>query len=304
MGLDQFNSKPKPLHNWINEHLGWMLLAALLLVYLLFAWVKQYGSESIGKVILFLLLTYIFPNFDKLKHIGHLDMQAFIESLKWWIFVMVCVLGLFFLAYLLVGLYPQPYSFYTEGAATIAGVVVLFWFRKKLLFSWTICFAVGVLCFWLTASLGDWLFLKFRAPDLPVVIEESSKDAPPLKVGLALSGGGYRAAVMHAGVLSALEEVGIKPTHLATVSGGSIIGAYYAAGGTPKRFRQLMERKLFNLKREMWGFPNPIKIMAPSKLPFSDFKLYPWHSFSRADVQRKVLEKLLIGDSVFAQLPT
>jgi NTE family protein len=49
------------------------------------------------------------------------------------------------------------------------------------------------------------------------------------KLGLALSGGGFRASLFHIGVLSALADLGILRSIevISCVSGGSIIGAYY-----------------------------------------------------------------------------
>jgi NTE family protein len=49
------------------------------------------------------------------------------------------------------------------------------------------------------------------------------------KLGLALSGGGFRASLFHIGVLARLVELRILPRVqvLSTVSGGSIVGAYY-----------------------------------------------------------------------------
>lgn len=49
------------------------------------------------------------------------------------------------------------------------------------------------------------------------------------KIGLCLSGGGFRAALYHIGTLAALAEAGLlhQVEVLSTVSGGSIIGAYY-----------------------------------------------------------------------------
>lgn len=51
-----------------------------------------------------------------------------------------------------------------------------------------------------------------------------------MKIGLALSGGGYRAAAYHIGTLNALNKLGIlsKVDVISSVSGGSIIAAYYA----------------------------------------------------------------------------
>lgn len=50
------------------------------------------------------------------------------------------------------------------------------------------------------------------------------------KIGLALSGGGYRAAAYHIGTLRALHKLGIldKVDVISSVSGGSITAAYYA----------------------------------------------------------------------------
>ena len=49
------------------------------------------------------------------------------------------------------------------------------------------------------------------------------------KVGLALSGGGFRASIFHMGVLRRLNELNIlnKIDVISTVSGGSIVGTYY-----------------------------------------------------------------------------
>jgi NTE family protein len=51
-----------------------------------------------------------------------------------------------------------------------------------------------------------------------------------MKIGLSLSGGGYRAAAFHLGTLRKLKELNTldKIDVISTVSGGSIIGAYYA----------------------------------------------------------------------------
>jgi NTE family protein len=51
------------------------------------------------------------------------------------------------------------------------------------------------------------------------------------KIGLALSGGGSRAIAFHLGCLRALHQLGLleRVSVLSTVSGGSVIGAYYLA---------------------------------------------------------------------------
>lgn len=60
------------------------------------------------------------------------------------------------------------------------------------------------------------------------------------KFGLALSGGGFRAALFHIGVLARLAELDLlrKVQVLSTVSGGSIIGAMYYL-----KIKQLLENK-------------------------------------------------------------
>jgi NTE family protein len=50
-----------------------------------------------------------------------------------------------------------------------------------------------------------------------------------MNIGLVLSGGGIR-GVAHIGVIKALEEYGIYPTHISGTSAGAIVGALYAGG--------------------------------------------------------------------------
>ena len=78
-----------------------------------------------------------------------------------------------------------------------------------------------------------------------------------IKIGLALSGGGYRAAVFHLGVLRKLNKLNIlsKINILSTVSGGSIIGAYYLLNKDDfekfeKEFRVLLR---YNIQYRLFG---------------------------------------------------
>jgi NTE family protein len=63
-------------------------------------------------------------------------------------------------------------------------------------------------------------------------------------IGIALSGGGARAAA-HIGVLHALNENGIYPTHISGASGGSVIGALYCSGYTPLEILELTKTASF-----------------------------------------------------------
>ena len=63
------------------------------------------------------------------------------------------------------------------------------------------------------------------------------------KIGLALSGGGFRASLYHFGLIRFLRDAGILPqvTHITSVSGGSIIAAHLALNwdrynGSPEEF--------------------------------------------------------------------
>lgn len=77
-------------------------------------------------------------------------------------------------------------------------------------------------------------------------------DARTGKLGLALSGGGFRAALFHVGVLARLAEQDLlrHVSVISTVSGGSIIGAFYYL-----KLKQLLEGKRADqLKPNAEGF--------------------------------------------------
>lgn len=59
----------------------------------------------------------------------------------------------------------------------------------------------------------------------------------PLKLGLALSGGGVR-GLAHIGVLEVLTEAGIPIHFLAGTSAGGFVGAFYAAGVSPQTMKE------------------------------------------------------------------
>lgn len=64
---------------------------------------------------------------------------------------------------------------------------------------------------------------------LPIEETERASGAAGPRIGLCLSGGGFRAAFFHLGTVRYLEEIGImeRVEAISTVSGGSIVGAYY-----------------------------------------------------------------------------
>ena len=130
-----------------------------------------------------------------------------------------------------------------------------------------------------------------------------------VKVGLALSGGGYRAALMHAGVVSELKSelgrLGIPISHVSTVSGGSIIGAFIALGGSPEAFRDLVVQGHLNLTENLFLIHNIIRLPFPLSIAFTDsdgneeVKLFPWYEFNRLDVQANLIGQVLYGGAKF-----
>ena len=56
-------------------------------------------------------------------------------------------------------------------------------------------------------------------------------------LGVAYSGGGNRGAI-HFGIMKALIEEEIKPTHIAGVSAGAFVGAFHAADPTSLSYLQ------------------------------------------------------------------
>ncbi|MBB3187573.1 patatin-like phospholipase family protein [Microbacter margulisiae] len=92
----------------------------------------------------------------------------------------------------------------------------------------------------------------------------SESQIPPYKLGLALSGGGIR-GLAHLGIIQALEEHGLKPDILSGTSAGSIVGALYADGYSPKEIaRFFQESKFFQ-----WA-----KVALPKQSLISSEKLY------------------------------
>ena len=77
----------------------------------------------------------------------------------------------------------------------------------------------------------------------------------PPRVGLSLSGGGFRASLFHLGVLKRLNELGIldQVTHISGVSGGAVIAALYVflkkEKGTAFKFEDLEGQLLAGVKR-------------------------------------------------------
>jgi hypothetical protein len=180
----------------------------------------------------------------------------------------------------------------------VAGVIV--GAGMGLMFEWPILagLVVGATLSWAGVSTLRSAKLSADSPKLtarPVAPAPAGDATPPLRIGLALSGGGYRAALLHAGVLSGLERLQVPVTNLSTVSGGSIIGSYYAAGGTPRAFAQtVLEKRSMNLKRDVLLAQNVWGLVRPS-VGFAPYSDSAWGSLDRIDLQASALDAHLLG---------
>jgi predicted acylesterase/phospholipase RssA len=165
---------------------------------------------------------------------------------------------------------------------------------------------------WVWCSVGDAMppdltfassyamLLREYRPERFVALKQQY---PGKRIGLALSGGGYRAALMHAGVLQGLEDSRIPVTNISSVSGGSITGAYYALGGTPQGVLNAILYRQFNTKRDVFDFQNVLRMLFSAPLPGTHIRLAPGYLFGRSDVQAQALDRVLLHDRTFKDLP-
>jgi NTE family protein len=70
------------------------------------------------------------------------------------------------------------------------------------------------------------------------------------RIGLVLSGGGAR-GMAHAGVLRALDELGICPDIISATSAGAIVGALYCDGMKPEAMAGILEIQRMKMLREI-----------------------------------------------------
>lgn len=125
---------------------------------------------------------------------------------------------------------------------------------------------------------------------------------PDLDVGVALSGGGYRATLMHAGVLAELDAMRVPVSAVSSVSGGSIVGSFYAAGGAPADLRDAIAAGRFNLKRDLADMHNTLRLPFPFELPYVEARLFPWMAFGRVDVQAGLVDRVLLGGVTLGEI--
>src|SRR6476469_4688105 len=98
------------------------------------------------------------------------------------------------------------------------------------------------------------------------------------KIGLALSGGGFRATLYHLGLVRFLRDAGIlqQVTHITSVSGGSIMAAQLTLNwdkytGSPEEFDQAAAQLIAFTHRDVRNrilrrFPLGVLLRWPSRL--------------------------------------
>lgn len=166
--------------------------------------------------------------------------------------------------------------------------------------------ALAALAVWITGGVADRMFESRPLPRAGGVKHPPAMAAAyaPLNVGLAMSGGGYRAALVHAGVVDALGSLGIPVTHISAVSGGAIIGSYLAVGGTPGEFLDAVIVGRFRMARDLLAAPNLVRLPSPTVVPELGVDLWPFFgNFSRIDVQANLVDRVLLdGTAANVQL--
>src|SRR6516162_5159423 len=130
------------------------------------------------------------------------------------------------------------------------------------------------------------------------------------KIGLALSGGGFRATLFHLGLVRFLHDAGLlrQVTHITSVSGGSIIAAHLALNwdlytGSAKDFDQAASKLLAFTRLDVRNrivrrFPLGLLLRGPRwLLGLSNRQV------TRTGLLEKQYEKNLYGDKSLFELP-
>src|SRR3954466_14526343 len=130
------------------------------------------------------------------------------------------------------------------------------------------------------------------------------------RIGLALSGGGFRASLYHLGLIRFLRDAGLlsKVSHITSVSGGSIIAAHLVLNwdrynGSPNEFDAVASELLSFVRLDVRNriarrFPLCLPLRGPRRLlGLSNRKL------TRTGLLEYHYEKYLYGDTSLFELP-
>lgn len=131
------------------------------------------------------------------------------------------------------------------------------------------------------------------------------------RLGLALSGGGFRATIFHLGLVRFLRDAGILPdvTHITSVSGGSIIAAHLALNwdrycGSPEQFEAVAKELLDYLRLDVRNrivrrYPFTIPVRMGRRLLRRDVDRW----MTRTGLLESYYRRHLYGDTSLFELP-
>ncbi|MCG8584284.1 MAG: patatin-like phospholipase family protein [Pirellulales bacterium] len=131
------------------------------------------------------------------------------------------------------------------------------------------------------------------------------------RIGLALSGGGFRAAVYHLGVIRYLRDAGVLPkiSHITSVSGGSVTGAHLALNwerycGSDSEFNAAASEVIRFVQMDVRNrivrrFPLCSAINTVRRV----LRLPTRRHYTRAGLLEQHYEKHLFGDRSLFELP-
>lgn len=181
--------------------------------------------------------------------LGLVGLAIFWRFSLWW------TATLFGVVYLAVGLWHLLWLARREAESAVLFRQAVALTLLPILFAWFVNSTVYQIYVNVADALED-----TRAEDLGYREQQAARrallEASDTTIALALSGGGYRAAAIHAGILDTLDEAGLAPRYLSTVSGGSIVGAAYAMGMSGADFRD-------HLRADKPGLPNDLSNFYP-----------------------------------------
>lgn len=175
-----------------------------------------------------------------------IGLSIFFRFSLWW------TAALFGLAYLAVGGWHLFWLARRKAESALQFRQIVALSILPILLAWVINSSVyQVLSLVLDTGIDESTATEFSANRTQRVERLAASDNP---LAVTLSGGGYRAAAIHAGILSVFEQADLPVQYLSTVSGGSIVGGAYAMGQTATGFRDQLSDSKPGLPNDLINF--------------------------------------------------
>ncbi|MGI9473683.1 MAG: patatin-like phospholipase family protein, partial [Rubripirellula sp.] len=131
------------------------------------------------------------------------------------------------------------------------------------------------------------------------------------RYGLALSGGGFRAALYHLGVVRYLRDAGMLKdiSQITSVSGGSVFGAHLVLNwdrycGTDEEFQRVSDELIHFLQMDVRNrIVRRFPLASAVNWGRRTLRLNTWRQYTRAGLLEQHYEKYLYGDRGLFSLP-